>query len=348
MKFQGSADWSRREFISGLALTGTAAMLGWKPGIGMAAAEPPPETTRLRLLQVRTACWAPQYVAEPLLREEGFTDVQYVKGKGGKDYLDKVTSGELDLNMVFSARHISLMDKSDVPTVFLSGLHGGCYALIGSERVNTVRDLKGKTVWVGPYEGAGPHLFFSTIVAYVGLDPRKDINYAWVSKAESMKLYKEGKIDGFMSFPPEPQELLAKNVGHLLVDTNVDRPWSQYFCCMIVGNTDFVKKNPVATKRALRAILKANDICARDPELAMQALLDHKVREIKEKEYMLKSLSEIPYGKWREYNPEETIRFYTLRLRDNGMIKTGPEEFIAKHTDWSHLQAMKQELALKW
>jgi NitT/TauT family transport system substrate-binding protein len=109
-----------------------------------------------------------------------------------------------------------------------------------------------------------------------------------------------------------------------------------------------VKKNPIATKRALRAILKANDICAEDPQRAMQSLLDNKVREIKEKQYMLDSLKAIPYGKWREYNPEETIRFYTLRLRDNGMIKMGPEEFIERHTNWSHLRSMKKELALNW
>ncbi len=53
----------------------------------------------------------------------------------------------------------------------------GCYALIGSERTRSVRDLKGKTVWAGAVKNDGPHLFFSAIVAYVGLDPRTDINY---------------------------------------------------------------------------------------------------------------------------------------------------------------------------
>ena len=53
-----------------------------------------------------------------------------------------------------------------------------------------------------------------------------------------------------------------------MVNSAADRPWSQYFCCMLIANRDFVRQNPVATKRALRAILKAADLCAHEPERA--------------------------------------------------------------------------------
>ena len=81
-----------------------------------------------------------------------------------------------------------------------------------------------------------------------------------------MQLLAEGKIDAYLGFPPEPQELRAKKIGHVVVNSAVDRPWSQYFCCMLAGNREFVRKHPVATKRALRAILKAADVCALEPE----------------------------------------------------------------------------------
>jgi NitT/TauT family transport system substrate-binding protein len=182
----------------------------------------------------------------------------------------------------------------------------------------------------------------------VGLDPYKDIKYSWVKKDEAIQMFKDGKIDAFMSFPPGPQELMDKGVGHLLVDTNVDKPWSQYFCCMISGHKDFVKKNPIATKRAIRAILKANDIVAADPELALRVLMEKEIWTKSETKYILQAIREIPYGLWREYNPEETIRFYALRLREVGLIDTQPEEFIKKHTDWSHLESLRQELAFRW
>ena len=66
----------------------------------------------------------------------------------------------------------------------------------------------------------------------------------------------------YLGFPPDPQELRARKIGHVVVNSAVDRPWSQYFCCMATANREFVRKHPVATKRALRAILKAADLCA--------------------------------------------------------------------------------------
>ncbi|PYM69092.1 MAG: hypothetical protein DME10_25075, partial [Candidatus Rokuibacteriota bacterium] len=74
------ADWSRRAFVGGLTLGWTAGLLGLDSG--QAAAEPPPETTKLRLPQIPGICVAPQYVAEALMISEGFIDVQYVKLEG--------------------------------------------------------------------------------------------------------------------------------------------------------------------------------------------------------------------------------------------------------------------------
>ena len=74
--------WDRREFVKGLAaVAGSAGLFGLYAE--SAAAEPPPETTRIRLAQIPGICVAPQYVAEELLRGEGFTDVQYVKVGSG-------------------------------------------------------------------------------------------------------------------------------------------------------------------------------------------------------------------------------------------------------------------------
>ena len=347
MKWGSYEEFSRREFMKRAALTGAAAYLGIDSDYSFAAVEPPPETTKIRIRQRRPSCWAPIHVAEPLLYEEGFTDVQYVSAPG-PEYPKLLEDAAVDISPEFSALSMYNIEKQNPPVKFLAGLHVGCYALVGSERVNSVRDLKGKTVWAGDLKYNGPHIFFSAIVSYVGLDPRTDINYAWVKKNEAMELFKNGKIDAFISFPPGPQELMAKNVGHLLLDTNIDKPWSQYFCCMVNGHSDFVKNNPVATKRAIRAIMKANDIVARDPQYALQILQNKGIWKKSETKYILQALKEIPYGKWRDYNPEETIRFYALRLHDVGIIKSPPDEFIAQYTDWSFLNSMKDELGLNY
>lgn len=68
-----------------------------------------------------------------------------------------------------------------------------------------------------------------------------------------------------MGFPPVPQELRQKKIGHGIVNSGIDRPWSQYFCCNVAGNREFVRRYPMATKRALRAIAKATNFCAPNP-----------------------------------------------------------------------------------
>jgi hypothetical protein len=158
------------------------------------------------------------------------------------------------------------------PLVVLAGVHLGCYQLFGTERVRAIRDLKGKTV---PIDGFGgpQHVLLSSMAAYVGLNPSKDINWVVHSSEESMNLLAEGKVDAFMAFPPEPQELKAKKVGHVIVDTATGKPWSQYFCCMLNVNREFMQKHPVATKRAARAILKAADPCAQ-PERAARIMVE--------------------------------------------------------------------------
>jgi NitT/TauT family transport system substrate-binding protein len=182
----------------------------------------------------------------------------------------------------------------------------------------------------------------SSMAAYVGLDPAKDIQWVVSSSINPLELFADGKIDAFLGFPPEPQELRARNIGHVILNTASDRPWSQYFCCALAGNRDFVRKHPVATKRVLRAILKATDFCATNPARAAQTIVDSGFTG--RYDYALQVLKEIPYAKWREYEPEDTIRFYSLRLREAGLIKSAPNKIIAEGTDWRFLNELKREL----
>jgi hypothetical protein len=96
MSRQHTECWSRREFLGGLTLAGTAGLLGVHAR--RVAAEPPPETTRIRLVRIPSICQAPSYVAEELLRSEGFTEVHYLQKAGTADIETALASGEADLN----------------------------------------------------------------------------------------------------------------------------------------------------------------------------------------------------------------------------------------------------------
>ena len=338
MRTQHARPCSRRRFLGRMTLAGTAGLLGLSTR--RVAAEPPPETTRLRLVRRSPLCVAPEYVAEDLLQGEGFTEVRYVRKETLSEVAKALTVGEVDLTLLFSPPFLLQLEAGD-PLVLLAGVHVGCFELFGSARVRSIRDLQGKTVAVTGL-GGPEHVFVASMAAYVGLDPRTDIHWVSHPQADAVRLLAEGTIDALLAFPPFAQELRAKQIAPVVVDSSKDRPWSQYFCCMVVAHREFVRKHPVATKRALRAILKAADLCAREPERVAQLLVDKAYAS--RYDAALQTMQEVPYSKWREYDPEDTVRFYALRLHEAGMLKNSPQKLIAQGTDWRFFKELKKEL----
>ena len=329
----------RRRFLANTSALGAASFLGLSR---TAAAEASPETSRIRIVKVPAICLAPEYLAEELLRLEGFSTIEYVTvEQTGDTNSDLLSANRADITAVAPPNLLPYLDAGK-PIVALAGLHGGCYELFARERVRAVRDLKGKRVAVSDMQGL-EYYYLAAMVAYSGMDPRKDIEWVDAHTFDGMmESFVEGKVDAILAFPPQPQELRAMKVGRMIINTVQDRPWDQYFCCMIGARKEFVANNPVATKRAVRAILKATDICAREPERAAR----HMVEKGYESRYevALEVLKSLSYNRWRVYDPEDSLRFFGVRLHEAGLIKTSPQKLIARGTDWRFLNELKREL----
>jgi NitT/TauT family transport system substrate-binding protein len=211
--------------------------------------------------------------------------------------------------------------------------------------VQTIRDLKGKRIGVDDWL-LSAHLFLALMTAYVGLDPNRDIQ--WVTSDEgdieggSMRLFVDGKIDAFLAAPPRPQLLRARKIGHSLLNTTLDQPWSQYYCCTVVGGAEYVARYPVATKRVLRAVLKAADLCASQPKWAARRLVDRGFDS--NYDLVLQTLADIRYDRWRDFEIEDSARFFALRMREVGLIDVNPNQIIASGTDWRFINELKREL----
>jgi len=190
--------------------------------------------------------------------------------------------------------------------------------------------------------GAADHGFAATILSHVGLDPRRDVNWVVQPQAEAIPQLAAGKIDARIVTPPRSYDLRAKKIGRVIVNMTTDRPWSQYFCCVLTGNREFVRKNPVATKRAMRAILKGADLCASSPEPSAKVLAGSTFGY--NHDDALQTVREVSYGRWRELDTEDTVRFYALRLHEGGLIKSNAKKIIAQATDFRFLNELKKEL----
>jgi len=329
--------WARRDVLKALSATSAATLLGLHAEI--ASAEPPPETPTIRIHDSPIACFAPSYVAAELLRLEGFTDVQYVKTPLNEGPTEALLQGRVDFIMDDPPAYLLGIEAGAKVTI-LGGVHTGCWELFGSDSVRTLHDLKGKTI-AAPQQSSR-EAFVAAMVASVGLNPNTDIVWVDHEPHKSMELFAEGKLDAFMGFAPEPQELRDRGIGHVIINTLTDRPWSQYFCCLSAMNTDYAQNYPVATKRALRALFKAAEICLNSPELAAEVVVKAGVSD--QYDYVLQAVREIGYRNWHIYDSEDTMRFWALRLREAGLIESSPKKIISEHCDWRYVNELKREL----
>src|SRR5271155_5354362 len=201
---------TRRRFLTNLSVAGAAGLLR-APRV--LAAEGALETTTVRLPKDQSICVAPQDVAEDLLRAEGFTDIRYVSLPSGSYTPDGIERGAIDFGLNLASMQVAGIDRG-VAMKTLAGVHVGCFELFVNEDVRSVIELRGRSVGVRAL-GSPEHLFLSVIAAQVGIDPGKEIR--WITSGPKIKpkqLFIEGKIDAFLGFPPEPQELRARKIGH--------------------------------------------------------------------------------------------------------------------------------------
>jgi NitT/TauT family transport system substrate-binding protein len=328
---------SRRDFLTTASLAAAAGVLGARRSI---ADEAPLETTTIRLSFNTTICFAPMDVAETFLQAEGFTDVQYVRTPGGFSTPETIARGEVDFGSSFAGTIVYHLDAG-LPITAVSGLHVGCYELFAREPIRSVSDLKGRRVGIQTLTSSA-YLYLSIMAKHVGLDPKEDIEWVVPPSGNAMELFAAGDTDAFLGFPPEPQELRARGIDRVVLSTLIDKPWSQYMCCMMYGNRAWVRDHPVATKRFLRATFKAAEFCQAEPETAARRLVDGGF--IEQYDYALQTIQELPYDLWHEYDSEDSLRFYALLLHEAGIVRSGPHALLAEGTDWRFLNELKREL----
>src|SRR6516165_2744601 len=328
-----SSTQTRRLFLTNFFLAAAPGLLRSRRAL---AAEEALETTTIRMSKSRICAGAEAFAAEELLRAEGFKEIAYIEVSKNVEPPALANDG-IDFSLNFAINHIQAIDQV-APLTILAGVHSGCYELFAREGLGGITELKGKQVGLQ----AGSPSLLRLMAAQVGLNPEKDFQWVIDPEIKPLDLFAEGKIDAFLAFPPEPQELRARYAGHVILDTTVDRPWSQYFCCMVAANREYARRHPVATKRALRAIFNAANLCVSDPPSVARKLVDAGVT--RQYDHALQTVSEIQYDKWRDYDAEDTVRFYALRLHEAGMIKSLPQKLITDNTDWRFLSELKREL----
>lgn len=309
--------------------------------------EPPPEVTTLRVPQVSASCAAPFLAARAFLAEEGFTDIQYVPTRLQYSLInERVGSGEVDIAFQF-VPPLAYDIEQGMPLVALAGAHVACYEIRGADGITSLADLRGKRVGIHDIAPKpSDFTFIASILQYVGITVGKDceiVPFNYGSTVNYTNALNAGLIDAAMFLPPVALSVRDAEIGHVLLDSRVDAPWSKYYCCFVITRKGFLEQNPIATKRALRAVLRGVDRCHREPEAVAQELVR---AGWSANEYS--AVQGMPYqhfDAWRTHSPEDSMRFFALRLREGGVIKSTPDELIKRGLDLRYLDELRDKIA---
>ena len=225
---------TRRRFLTALLTVSATGLLRMPRAL---AVDQPLETTGVRLIRAPSICLAPQYVAEELLRAEGFSGLRYVDAASSAEFNEAIASGKADFTLHYASPLVSAIDAGAAIAV-LAGAHVGCLELFGSEEIRSIAHLKGKSIGI-PALRSSEHLFVSVMAAHIGLDPAHDIRWVTSQSPKPAELFADGKIDGFLAAPPVAQDLRARHIGHVVANSAVDHPGRNISaaCWRAIGTT---------------------------------------------------------------------------------------------------------------
>ncbi len=299
---------------------------------------PPPETTSIRL--TAGACDSAIFGAERFLREEGFTDIQ-ISDMGTSA---AIAAGTAHIGNLFPQSFFNSVE-SGPKVVSLGGLHPGCVELWAQPGISSTKDLKGRSITVTSKALTNlQYTYIAIALRQAGVDP-KDVNFLVQADADPLKLYLDGKSDAVFVATTGAAALKTNpaNKGKMIFSQVMDEPWKSNNCCFIVASEPWYRANPIAAKRAMRAIYRTADSLPADRADAAKLATDKglfggapALANVREAANM------VPLD-WRTYDLEKAVRFYAPLLTDVGVLKASTDDLL-KAVDLKIYKELSTEL----
>jgi NitT/TauT family transport system substrate-binding protein len=296
----------------------------------------PPETTTIRLGTL--PCDHPVMAAEPFLQQEGFTRTEILAGA-------QLASGRVDIDIADPILTLPRLLEDGERIVVFAGLHPGCAEIWAQPGINSLQDLRGRTLVVQSKTLASTaYSYPARVLKHAGVELNQ-VNWVVQPDANPVALFLEGKNDAVFAAQVVTAALHANpaNRGHVIHSQLTDRPWGSLACCLIVAKQEWYRANPVAAKRAVRAILRAADAQTSNRTEAVKRVTDRGLFGGPANfNNVLFAASMVP-ANWRDLDMERSIRFYGQLLADIGLLKGSVEDMV-RTIDSRILEELRVEL----
>src|SRR5438128_6693988 len=208
--------------------------------------------TKVRVGYIGLTCEAPIFTAveKGFFKEEGL-DVELVRCQWAT-YKDALALGRFDVTHHLVMYFLKPIEQG-LDVKFTGGIHRGCLRVQAGTKgnIHTVQDLKGKRIGV-PGMGTPPFMFASRVMGAHGVDPSRDVQWRVYPAGELGLALDKGLVDAVADSEPIGSLLLADGKVRNIADQAKDAPYNQEYCCAVLVNGKFFKKNPKVTAAATR------------------------------------------------------------------------------------------------
>jgi NitT/TauT family transport system substrate-binding protein len=299
----------------------------------------PPETVSIGL--AGDPCDSAIFGAERYLRDEGFTDIVFTDMGGNA----AITAGKAQIGRGFPTGLFAAIESGIPKVVTLGGLHPGCVEIWAQPGVSSLKDLKGRTITVtGKALANAPYSYMAMTLKQAGIDPN-DVNWVVQADADTLKLFLDGKNDAvFVAAAAVPALMKnAANKGHVIHSQAMEEPWKSTNCCFIIVSEPWYRANPIAAKRALRAIYRTADTLPADRADVAKLATDKGLYGGAAAYANVREAANMVPLDWRAYDVEKAIRLYAPLLTDVGVLKASTDDLL-KSVDLKIFKELSTEL----
>jgi NitT/TauT family transport system substrate-binding protein len=267
---QGGVEMRRRQFIT-VAMLSALLLTGCKKNSSETA-----NSNKVRVGYIGITCEAPIFsaVEKGFFKEEGL-EVNLVKCEWA-NYKDVLALDGFDITHHLVMYFLKPIEQG-LDVKFTGGIHRGCLRVQApvNGKIHAIADLRGKRIGV-PGMGTPPFIFANRVLGAHGIDAAKEITWRVFPAGELGLALDKGEVDAVADSEPIGSLLVAQGKVMNVADQAKDAPYKDEYCCAVIVNGKFLKRNPKAAAAATRALLKGAKWVQANPAAAARLSVEKK------------------------------------------------------------------------
>jgi len=184
-------------------------------------------------------------------------DLQVINFRGGAEAAAGIASKQVDMGSFGTPILISISKGFPIKLVAAPADKWINFVLVGANHINSIADLKGKTVATGGI-GGGNHQSFVTIIEKSGLK-ETDVRVMATGGVDAFMIIKSGQVDAIQTSEPTVSQIVADGAGHVLAEAK--DYYGDYQHSFIFATDDFIENHPDAIRNFLKASRESLEYC---------------------------------------------------------------------------------------